>query len=227
MSLTPSTRRWLAAALALCSLVTLTLLVNHPAAGGHTLVDIIKAEASNRFVDGLVHGGFIATLSVLIVCFVFLSRSAGMGKVTVVIGLVTFSIGSGVLIASMILDGFVIPALALRFMAVGVGDHLLEANALFIFCGTLIRFLMPMGLCFQSAAMMSWSLQILERRGWRLAMGVFGMAAGTLVIGAICLAPPRLGDHVLLGAIALIAIWYLTLAGGLSICRGPAASSPA
>jgi hypothetical protein len=227
MSLTPSARRWLAAALALCSLATLTLLFNHPAAGGHTLVDIMKTEASNRFVDGLVHGGFIATLSVLIVCFVFLSRNAGMDRVTTVVGLVTVSIGTGALMASMILDGFVIPALALRFNAPGFGDHLVEANALFIFCGTLIRFLMPMGLCFQSIAILSWSLHIVERRGWRLAVGTFGIAVGTLMIGAICVAPPRLGEHVVLGGIALNSVWYLALAGGLSARRGWPASSAA
>jgi hypothetical protein len=227
MSLNPAARRRLAAALVLCSLAMLTLLVNHPAAGGHSLADVIKAEVSNRVVDGLVHGGFIATLSVLIVCFVFWSRNAGMDRVTVVVGLVTFSIGSGALIASMMLDGFVIPALAVRFNASGVDDHLIEANALFIFCGTLIRFLMPMGLCFQSMAMLSWSLQIVERHGWRLAVGAFGIAVGTLVIGAICAAPPRLGEHVLLGGIALISVWYLTLAGGLSARRGWSASSTA
>jgi hypothetical protein len=220
MSLTPQARRWLAATLALCSLTTLTLLANHPAAGSHVLVDVIRAEANNRFIDGVVHGSFIATLSVLIVCFVFWSRGTGMDRLTVVVGLVSYSIGSGVFMASMLLDGFVVPALAVRFTAIGVGEHLGEANAVFILCGSVIRFLMPMGLCFQSVAIVSWSLQIVERRGWRLAVGVFGMTTGTLLIGTICLAPPRLGDHVLLGGFALISFWYFALAGGLSTRRG-------
>jgi hypothetical protein len=220
MSLTLSARRWLASAFAFCSFATLTLLANHPAAGGHTIVDLIKTEASNQFSDALVHGGFILTLSALIVCFVFLSRGLGTEGVSVVIGLVTFSVGCGALVAAMMLDGFVIPALAQRFTGTSNGDTLIQASTLFIFSGTLIRLLMPMGLWFQAAAMLSWSFQIVGHRGWRLAVGAFGMAAGTLVMGAICVALPRLGDHVLIGGIVLISVWYLALAGALCARNG-------
>jgi hypothetical protein len=215
MSLTLFARRWLAVAFAFCSLATLTLLANHPAAGGHTIADLIKAEASNQFTDGLVHGGFILTLNALIVCFVFLSRGLGMQRVPVIVGLVTFCVGCGAVMASMMLDGFVIPALARRFTANSNSDTLIQANTLFIFSGTLIRFLMPMGLWLQAAAMLSWSVQIVGHRGSRLAVGAFGMAAGTLVMGATCVALPIPGDHVLFGAIVLTAAWYLALAGVL------------
>jgi hypothetical protein len=221
MSITLSGRRWLAGAFAFCSFATLTLLANHPAAGGHTIVDLIKAEASNQLADALVHGGFILTLSALIVCFVFLSRSLGMERVYVVVGLVTFSVGSGALMASMLLDGFVIPALAQRFIGTtGNSDTLIEASTLFIFSGTVIRFLMPIGLWFQAAAILSWSLQIVGHRGWRFVAGAFGIAAGLLVMGAIFAAPPRLEAHVLIGAIALISIWYLSLATALCARNG-------
>jgi hypothetical protein len=215
MSLTLSARRWLAGAFAFCSFATLTLLANHPAAGGHAIADLIKAEASNQFADGLVHGGFILTLSALIVCFVFLSRGLGMERVSVIVGLVAFSVGCGALMASMMLDGFVIPALARRFTGTSDGDTLIQASTLFIFSGTLIQLLMPMGLWFQAAAMLSWSLEIVGHRGWRLAAGAFGMAAGTLVMGAICVALPRVGDHVLFGGIVLTSVWYSALAGAL------------
>jgi hypothetical protein len=226
MSLTLSARRWLAGAFAFCSLATLTLLANHPAAGGHTIVDLIKTEASNQFSDALVHGGFILTLSALIACFVFLSRGLGMERVCVVVGLVTFSIGCGALMASMLLDGFVIPALAQRFTGASNSDTLIQASTLFTFSGTLIRFLMPMGLWFQAAAMLSWSLQIVGPRGWRLAVGAFGMAAGALVMGAIGVTPPRLEDHIVIGAIALISFWYSALAGALCARNGWPLPSP-
>lgn len=248
MSLTLPARRWLAGSFAFCSFATLTLLANHPAGGGHTIVELMRAEASHQLADALVHGGFILTLSALIVCFVFLSRELGLGRVPAVIGLVTFSIGCGALMASMILDGLVIPALAQRFTATSGSDTLIQASTLFIFAGTVIRFLMPMGLLFQAVAILSWSVllagplvgrlerplegrlvgslerplegRLAGRRGCRLAAGVFGMSTGALVIGAILLAPPRLGDHVTMGAIALISAWYLALAGALCVRNG-------
>jgi len=205
----------LAGAFVLCSLATLTLLANHPMAGGHGLADLIRAEARNQFADGLVHGGFIVTLSVLIVCFVFLSRLLGMARVAVVAGLVAFCVGCGALMASMVLDGFVIPAIAVRFTGMDSSDGLAQTQTLFILCGTLIRFLMPMGLLFQAAAMLSWSSAIVGSRGWRLAAGVFGLAAGVLLIGAISALLPRLREHILLGGIVVLAVWYFALAGVL------------
>lgn len=224
---TQSTRYRLAGAFVFCSLATLTLLANHPMAGAHTIADLIDAEARNQFADALVHGGFIVTSSVLIVCFVFLSRVLGMARVTVVAGLVAFCVGCGALMGSMIVDGFVIPALAVRFSSLGSADALTKAETLFILCGTLIRFLMPMGLLFQSAAMLSWSSAIVGNRGWRRAAGVFGLAGGILLLGALLAPLPRLKEHVLLGAIAVISVWYLALAAALCGCNGWQAVSEA
>ena len=213
----------LAVAFAVCSLATFTLLANHPMAGAHTLADLIKAEARDQFVDALVHGGFIVTLSVLIVCFVFLARLLGMTRVAVVSGLVAFGVSCGALMGSMILDGFVIPAIAVRFS--GTGDTgLMQTQTSFMLCGTLIRFLMPMGLLFQGAAMLSFSAAIVDRRGWRLAVGVFGLAGALVLIGAIFAPLPRLREHVLLGGIVLVAVWYLALAGALCARNGWTAS---
>jgi hypothetical protein len=215
----------LAAAFAFCSLATLTLLANHPMpGGGHAFVDIMQAEARDQFADALVHGGFIVTLSVLIVCFALLSRALGMERVAVVAGLVAFCVGCGALMGSMIVDGFVIPAIAVRLSAVGTADGLGKAQTLFMLCGTLIRFLMPMGLLFQGAAMLSWSAAIVGSRGWRLAVGVFGLTGGILLIGGMLAPLPRLREHVVLGGIVILAIWYLGIAGALAARNGRTAS---
>jgi hypothetical protein len=220
MLTTLSMRYRLAAAFAFCSLATLTLLAYHPMPAGHALADIIQAEARDQLVDGLVHGGFIATLSVLIVCFALLSRALGMERVAVVAGLVAFCVGCGALMGSMIVDGFVIPAIAVRLGVMGTADGLGKAETLFILCGTLIRFLMPMGLLFQGAAMLSWSSAIVGSRGWRLAVGVFGLTGGILVTGGMLAPLPRLREHILLGGIVILAVWYLAIAGALSARNG-------
>jgi hypothetical protein len=224
---TNSMRYRLAGAFAFCSLATLTLLANHPMAGAHTIADLVKAEARNQLADALVHGGFIVTLSVLIVCFVFLSRALGMARVAVVAGLVAFCVGCGALMGSMIMDGFVIPAIAVRLSAMGTAEALTQAETLFILCGTLIRFLMPMGLLFQGVAMLSWSSAIVGTRGWRSAAGVFGLVGGILLVGALLAPLPRLREHVLLGGIVVLAVWHLALAGVLCARDGGQAQSTA
>lgn len=212
-------RRGLAIAFALCALVTLTLLANHPNDRAHSLADFIKDEARNQFIAGLVHGGFIVTLGALIVCFVLLSRCLGSARVPVVIGLVAFCAGCGPLVSSMILDGFATPAIAARFAGTGSADNLLTAKTLLILFGTLIGFLMPIGMLFQSVAMLSWSAVIVKGRGLRRAVGLFGLATALLLIVALLATPAMMAAHVLLSSIVFQAIWYFALAA-LLFSRG-------
>jgi hypothetical protein len=202
-------RRGLAAAFTACALTSLTLLANHPSGSPGSFADLIKDEAAHQVIDGVVHGGFVITLVALIICFVLLSRFLGSAKPSVVIGLVCFCVGCSALIASMVLDGFATPAIAARFAGV---EDLQPAKTLFVLVGTLIRFLMPMGLLFQFVAMLSWSWAIVKRPGFARAVGLFGMAVAISLIVAIIGTPVAMAAHVILGGIALLAFWYLAIA---------------
>jgi hypothetical protein len=91
-------------------------------------------------------------------------------------------------------------------------DDLQPAKALFILVGTLIRFLMPMGLLFQFVAMLSWSWAIVKRPGLSRAVGLLGSVVAVILIVAIFAIPTAMAAHVILAAIALQAIWYLGIA---------------
>jgi len=211
----PAGGRGLAASLALCALATLTLLASHPSVQGG-LPDILRSEARQQLINGVVHGGFIVTLCALLVCFVFLSRRLGSERVAVVLGFVSFCVGCGALMAALIIDGFVIPAIATRFVGLESSSDLDTARTLLFLCGTTIRFLMPMGLVLQAAAIVSWSVVIIGKQGWRLVVGVGGTAVGVVLMAGVFAAPARLGQHVLLGGIVLESLWYLALAGLLA-----------
>ena len=202
-------RRGLAAAFLVCALASLTLLVNHPGGNPGSFADLIKNEAAHQVIDGVVHGGFVITLVALIICFVLLSRLLGLATSSVVIGLVCFCAGCAALIASMMLDGFATPAIAVRFAGV---DDLQPAKTLFILVGTLIRFLMPMGLLFQFVAMLSWSWAIVKRPGLSRAVGLLGSVVAVILIVAIFAIPTAMAAHIILGGIVLQSIWYLALA---------------
>jgi hypothetical protein len=204
-----SQRRGLAAGFTLCALASLTLLANHPSSSPASFADLIKDEAAHRVIDGVVHGGFCITLVALTICFVFLSRFLGLARPSVVIGLVCFCAGCSALIASMVLDGFATPAIAVRFS--GAVD-LQPAKTLFILLGTLIGFLMPAGLLFQSVAMLSWSSAIVKGPGLRRAVGVLGLAVAISLIVAIFATPAAMVAHIILGGIVLQSIWYLAIA---------------
>jgi len=109
----------------------------------------------------------------------------------------------------MVLDGFATPAIAVRFAG---ADDLQPAKTLFILLGTLIGFLMPTGLLFQSVAMLSWSSAIVKGRGLRRAVGAFGLAAAICLIITIFATPKAMLAHVVLGGIVLQSTWYLAIA---------------
>ena len=208
-------QRALAAAYALCALAILALLVTHPSEHAGTFAEFLTDAARNRLRDGLVHGGFILTLGALIVCFVFLSRCLDSSRAPVVIALVAFCIGSGALMGSMILDGFATPAIAARFAGTDGADNLSAARTSLVLLGTLVRFLMPMGLLFQSAAMFSWSLVIVRGPGLRRGAGIYGLIAALVVAISLLVAPAPMATHAMLAGIVLQAIWYAALSAML------------
>jgi len=219
-------QRGLAAAFALCALATLVLLASHPAPAAGGLAVLLQAEAHDRLRDALVHGGFIATLSVLIVCFVFLSRRLGGARMPVVAALVMFSLGCELLILSMIIDGFAVPAIATRFSGAVERGELRSAETLLILCGTLIRFLLPAGLLFQAAAIACWSAVMVRGSGRPRAVGVLGVATAAFLAAVVVAVPPPLGQHLLLGGILLQSLWYFGIAALLLDRSGwPAAPS--
>lgn len=185
-------RNGLATAFAVCALTMAVLLANH-AAGN----------------PAIVHGGFIVIQCVLMVCFVIWSRMLGSDRVAVVVGMVMFCVGCGALIGSMLLDGFVSTALEMRYS----GDPG-TARILLSFCGTLIRFLMPMGLILQSVALCSWSSVLLREAGAMKAVGVFGVVCAVATLGLFL--PFRdLSAHGVICAIVVQVLWYLGLAAAL------------
>ena len=212
MTSTLNPHRALAGAFALCAVATLVLLSLHPAGGGHTTVEVLQMEAREQAKDGVVHGGLILISAILIVCLVALSRILGQTSVFVTAGFVAFCVGCGALMISMGLDGLVVPTIAVRCLSEGTAQSLASAQTLLLFCGACIKTLMPIGLLFEGAAMLSYSVAMFAQR-WVWAGG-FGVAAGiAMLTGPLLLS--GLGSHFLIGGIVILCVWYLCVAGAL------------
>ena len=212
MSSTSYPYRGLACAFALCALAIFALLSGHPSGGGHTVAEVLQVEARDRVRDGVVHGGFIVTSAILLVCLAGLSRILGWTKVSVTIGFVAFCSGAGALMMSMTLDGLVVPAIATRYLSEGTTQALASAQTLLLFCGTCIKVLMPMGQSFEGAGMLGYSVAMIARRWfWP---GGFGVAAGIVMLSGPLLLS-RLGPHLVIGGFVIVCVWYLGVAGML------------
>ncbi len=197
-------------------LAALALLASHPGGTAQTFSDVLKNETANRLLDGIVHGGFIAVLGLQLVCYSVFSARLGLSRATAIAGLVFFAMGAAFLSGSMVIDGLATPAIAARYLAVPA--KLEYARSLFVLMGTLVSFLMPIGLMFQSAAIIAWG-GALTASGMARLIGVLGMAAGTVMLAASASSFVAPSPLVLMVTIAGTAAWSLAVGAVLMRAR--------
>jgi hypothetical protein len=193
---------------------SIALLIGHPSEQATDFGSLLKVEAANQMINAIVHGGFLIVLAFQLVCYAVLSGRIGWDRSLAVAGIIFFAVGAALQMASLVVDGLMIPALAQRYLA-APPDRLPYARSLFALCGVAVQFLMPMGLGFQAAGIASWGGALFDRvravGGIALFLGLAIMAAvvGALMTGA---------QHLLMIAIVGLAFWAF-LAGALMLRR--------
>ena len=185
-------------------IASLALLASHPGGEAQSFADVLKNEAANRLLDGIVHGGFIAVLGLQLVCYSVFAARLGLSRITTVAGLVFFAMGTAFLCASMVIDGLATPAIAARYIT---SPQKLEfARSLFVLMGTLVGLLMPIGLLCQSLAITAWGWSVVASSRSRF-IGVAGMCMGGTMCAALALGFAQTNPFVLMGALAGTALW--------------------
>jgi len=155
--------------------------------------------------------------AVLVACLAGLARILGSARMAVTMGLVAFCVGAGALMMSMGLDGLVIPAIAARCLRENTPAALASAQTLLLFCGTCIKFLMPIGLLFECAAMLSYSVVMIAHR-W-LWTGWIGILAGSAALSVSLLF--GFGTVLVFGGMLALCVWYLGVAVMLWVAESP------
>jgi hypothetical protein len=212
MSKSPAVPWHLGALFAASAATMIVLLLVHPHERVHAFPEMVEFEIRYRLVNGLVHGGAIALFLLLLTGHVALARLINTAGLAVMFAVTAFGAGCALITASLVLDGFVTPALALQYHAAQdlTVQHSIEA--LVRFCGTNIRILMPMALLSFAAAALAWCVPMVRGGGRRRLAGVTSGVLGATVGVVISAAPPDMLDHAVLGSLFLVALWHLALA---------------
>jgi hypothetical protein len=197
------------------AIVTGGLLINHPSGSGHTFAEVLRSEAADQVVDAIVHGGFIVVLSLELVGMAIVSARIGLRRPAVIAALVFALFGAGFLALSMCLDGLVLPAIAVRYAE--VPEKVDQARSLFVLLGTLVRFLMPVGLLFQAASVAAWSAALWPCSGIVRTAAIVGIVVAVLAAAGIA-ATAAMSPHMLIGALVGMALWYALV--GVGLARG-------
>jgi hypothetical protein len=202
-----STLRAAAALLVAGGTSSLLLLALHPHEAGTTLDAVIGGIAAHAVADAWVHGGMMLVLALLLAAMVLLTRDALAPAPVAVVAAVLFGAGCMLMTSSLVLDGFVVPQIAQRYAGDTVAPVREGLLTMIKLCGTTIHNLMPLGLTGQVLAVLLWSVALVRESGARRAVGAAGACLAIAVAAAV-----RLGldeQHLLLGALAALALWYV------------------
>lgn len=189
------------------------LLAIHPGGAARDFLGMLKEEAANRLIDGVVHGGFVVVLTLQAAAFAAMTARLG-GRIAAMAGLALFVAGATALSGSMVLDGLATPAIAVRYLA--HPEKIENAKILFVMVSTMIGILMPLGLALQSAAVAAW--------GWAFAasgrrvLGALAMVLGIALVVAAGSSFAVMNPLALMAGIAGLALWAVV--AGAATLRG-------
>jgi len=204
-------------AIAASALLALAAIAHHPTLGAvRARADVLPQLVALSTVDEVVHGTIIVLIGVLLFGFTVFSQRRGLQHGTVLAGLIAFALGSVTMVGAALIDGFLIPALAARYVngssqSVEIALHILTT------AGAAIQVLAVFAIAVTAVAVVSWSTGLVASRGVLRVAGLIGLASAVLSV-AVTLTAGSLNPHSLGAIVALQSIWYVTI--GILLTRG-------
>lgn len=203
--------RLAAAVIAACAIVAILAVAQHPVVATHAPAQAIPELVQLGPTDRMVHGILIAVMAALLFGFSVFSLRRGFARQSTVVGLIAYAAGVGAMIGAALIDGFVTPDIAARYVRVSPED-ITAAMPLLLFSAVAIQNLTKLGFVAMSTGIFGWSASLLRSPGTLRASGILGMAAALLSLGIVAYTH-YLNPHIL-GAIVIVqALWYLAVAG--------------
>lgn len=214
---TPATqRRALATLFATCAVALVVLLAAHPASHPRTFAEFIDLEINTQQVGHLVHGGAIVVLTLLLSAHVAFARTTIRSTLAATTAVVFFGAASMLLVGSLVMDGFVVPALAHLFQVAKDTPSQSGVQSQIQFAGTAIGVLMPMSLAAFGASAIAYARPLMSLGGRARFAGPTVGAIGLATILLVGASPSSAREHAVLAGLVLLALWQFGFVVALS-----------
>ena len=201
-------------AVAAATILSLVAIAFHPSvARTGTPEELVRRLVAFSTLDEIVHGTLILAVAGLLYGMAAYSLRRGMRSAGVLAGLVTYALGAAALVGAGLIDGFMIPMLAVRTAAepAATAAALQILTVLAIAIGVLTKF----GLAATCLAMLCWAAGLVRTAGRPRITGIAGIASA-LAVAALLTATRQLNPHALAALFALQAVWYVAVASELA-----------
>jgi hypothetical protein len=193
-------------------LVAIIALALHPHFIGHPAPQAELREMGTLSArDRLVHGTLLFLIGVLLIGFVRYALSRGVTRQPVVAGLVSFAVGIGGLFAAGLVDGFILPELAARFVAAPPASQVAVVTTLTA-CSVAVNVLTAFAITAMAIAISAWSLDLAHDPGESRVAGIVGFVSAALTVAALVVSGPSLNPHTLMAVVGAQGVWYVWIA---------------
>lgn len=180
--------------------------------------DMIRLQQSHQ----AVHVVAMACLAGLMFGYTTFSQRLGLNRAPVVIGLITYAMGSMLMLVATVIDGFIGTDIAVIFAgkspeAVKAGYWMIQALT-----GAALIDIAKVAWVLQSVAVVSWACALLAERGMARTVGAVGLVVGALPGVTVFIVGSQMTDTVVVGILLLQAVWNVSAAVLLLRAERPA-----
>lgn len=204
-------------AIALSAIASIVFVALDEGARGKDALSIMQSMLDGQSMHQLVHVVAMACLGGFLYGYSVLSQRLGLHRTPVLIGLVSYALGTVLMLLATVIDGFVSTDAAAMF----VGGKPAAVEQGFRIVNTLSGVLLPdlarVAWVLQSVAAMAWACALLRERGLPRAAGSVGLLAGALPAAIVFVVGSRMTDAVVVGILLAQAIWNLAAAAVLIV----------
>ena len=206
-------------AILLSAILSIVFVALDPGASGKDALSIMQSMVGIQQMHQVVHIVAMACLTGIMYGYTVFSQRLGLHRAPVLIGLICYGLGTGLMLLGTVIDGFVSTDTAALFVggtpeAVKTGFWIIE-----VVSDVMLNDIARVAWVFQSAAAIAWSLALLPERGFHRAIGVVGLLAGALPAAAVFIAGSHITATVVVGILLVQAIW--NIAAAALLLHGP------
>jgi hypothetical protein len=186
-------------------------------ASGKTTLEILQSMVQVQSWHQNVHVVAMACLCGLMYGYTVLSQRLDLRRAPVLMGLVTYALGSVLMFAATILDGFISTGIAADFVN-GTPEAIQAARwMIHVVESIALTDIARVAWVLQSVAAIAWSVALVRDAGMRRVVGYIGLVAGALPAAMVILAGAQMDLSVVVGTLLLQAVW--NLAAGVLLLR--------
>ena len=210
---TPSYRP-AALALVVCTVLSTIAVAAHPSVNPSSASQILADMVKGRRADEHVHAAVILFMAGYFFGVAGFAQRVGLQYTTVRLGLISYGLGVLGMVVAAMFDGFITPGFAAQF-AGAPPDKADMAIAILQLGWTQIQYFSVLGFIGMSLGMLGVSLPLLQAGGLARMTGIAGLISGVVPVAFLIIAQIDLDPPLLIGILAVQAIWNLTAAAWL------------